>query len=283
MFTIVFHRRISFYLLLIITILSIIFFPSLSFAQSDDGFPGRKLYPKVKTISKEMLYKKITNNEVMVVDVRSDFEYRTLKILNAVNISAASKSFPEKLKQLREKTSKDIIFYCNGRSCYKSYKAAMKAIKYNVNNCYSYDAGVFEWALKYPENAVLLGKSPVNKDSIISKEDFKAHMLSPKEFEQMSFTENSMIYDVRDREQRRGSSGLFMFRDKSVQLDKTKKLERIVANAVSDDMTLYFYDQKGKQVRWLQYFLESQGLKNYYFMAGGAAAYFDMLRNEQGL
>ncbi|MCU7939849.1 MAG: rhodanese-like domain-containing protein [gamma proteobacterium symbiont of Bathyaustriella thionipta] len=219
-------------------------------AESDDGFPGRKLYPQVKTISKEALYDKIINDKVIVVDVRSEFEYRTLKILNAVHISAASKSFPEKLKQLRDETPKEIIFYCNGRSCYKSYKAAMKAIKYNVSNCYSYDAGVFEWALMYPDNAVLLGHSPVDKNSIISREKFKAHLLLPKDFEQQSLADNSIIYDVRDREQRRGGSGLFMFRDKVVGLDNIKKLTKIVSKAINNDSTLYFYDQKGKQVRW---------------------------------
>ena len=280
---IVFYRFLSFHFVLIATLLSIICFSKLSFAESDEGFPGRKLYPQVETISKEALFERIKNDQVVVVDVRSEFEYRTLKISNALHIPVSSKSFPVKLKKLRDTTPKYIVFYCNGRSCYKSYNAAMKAIKYNISNCLSYDAGVFEWALQYPEQAVLLDKSPVEKSRIISKEDFKSHQLSPKEFEQQSLTDDSMIYDVRDREQRRGGSGLFMFRDKSVQLDKTKKLKRIVSNAIDDDTTLYFYDEKGKQVRWLQYYLESEGLENYYFMKGGAAAYYEMMRKEQGL
>lgn len=284
MCSIIFHKPLNFSFFLIITfLLSIISFPSLSFAESDDGFPGRKLYPQVKTISKEALYKKIKNDDVMVVDVRSDFEYQTLKISGAVHIPNASKSFPEKLKALRDETAKDIVFYCNGRSCFKSYNAAMKAIKYNVSNCYSYDAGVFEWALMYPDNAELLGRSPVDEDRIISKQDFTSHQLSPKDFEQQSLEDDAKIYDVRDREQRRGGSGLFMFRDKSVQLDNTRKLARIVSKAIDNDSTLYFYDQKGKQVRWLQYFLESEGLENYFFMKGGAAAYHEMITKEQGL
>ncbi|MCN4144905.1 MAG: hypothetical protein LC437_07665 [Thiohalomonas sp.] len=67
----------------------------------------------------------------------------------------------------------------------------------------------FEWTLQYPEQTVLLDKSPVEKSRIISKEDFQSHQLSPKEFEQQSLTDDSMIYDVRDREQCRGGSGLY--------------------------------------------------------------------------
>jgi len=32
------------------------------------------------------------------------------------------------------------------------------------------------------------------------------------------------------------------------------------------------YDKVGKQTRWFQYYLEQQGLKDYYFLAGGAEA-----------
>ncbi len=74
--------------------------------------------------------------------------------------------------------------------------------------------------------------------------------------------------------QRRGGSGLYMFRDKSVDLDNYKKLHKIISRAIANDTTLFFYDAKGKQVKWLQYTLEAQGLKNYYFMKGGAAAYY---------
>ncbi len=250
-------------------------------ALSDDGFPGRIQYPSVKILTKEQLYSRLKNDKAVVVDVRSNYEYNTLKILNAVNIPVSSKNFPDKLKQLRASTNKAIVFYCNGRTCYKSYNAGIKAIKYNVKNCFSYDAGVFEWAQSYPDKAELLGKSPVNKEHIITKDKFTKRLLSPEEFEQKVLMDNTLVYDVRDREQRRGGSGLFVFRDKSVDLDNTKKLKRIVAKAIGNDSTLLFYDQKGKQVRWLQYFLEQQGLKKYYFMKGGAGAYYDMLKKQQ--
>ncbi len=263
-----------------LTLLMCFFISSTSF--SDEGFPGRKQFPQIQTISIEKLYEKIVDDKVIVVDVRSEYEFQTLKILNAINIPVSQKSFPVKLKELRDSSPKEIVFYCNGRACYKSYKAGIKALNYNVKNCVSYDAGVFEWALAHSDQAVLLGQSPINKESIISKDDFKLRLLAPKDFEQNSLgDDNSLIYDIRDREQRRGSSGIFMFRDKNVELDNTKKLRRIIQKAIDNDSTVYFYDQKGKQVRWLQYTLEAQGLENYYFMKGGAGAYYKMLRKEQ--
>lgn len=33
---------------------------------------------------------------------------------------------------------------------------------------------------------------------------------------------------------------------------------------------MYVYDEAGKQVRWLMYRLEQAGVKDYYFMKGGA-------------
>jgi len=250
---------------------------------ADDGFPGRAVFPEVKTIELDDLYAKMQNDQVVIVDARSEFEYQTLNILNAVNIPYAKKSFPAKLKELRSTTDKAIVFYCNGRTCYKSYKAAMKAIKYNVENCYSFDAGVFEWAKKYPDFSALLGETPVKDRSIISKQEFNDHLLSVEEFEKQILSDNAKVYDVRDRAQRRGGSGLFMFRDKSVSLDNSKKLKRIITRAIRNDNILYFYDQKGKQVRWLQYLLKSEGLLNYYFMKGGAGAYTKIIRERQGL
>jgi len=41
---------------------------------------------------------------------------------------------------------------------------------------------------------------------------------------------------------------------------------------------LMIYDAAGKQVRWLQYYLEDKGLKSYYFMAGGINAYYNEMK-----
>jgi len=42
---------------------------------------------------------------------------------------------------------------------------------------------------------------------------------------------------------------------------------------------LFIYDEVGQQVRWFQYALEKEGIKNYYFMEKGAVGYSAMLKN----
>ena len=44
----------------------------------------------------------------------------------------------------------------------------------------------------------------------------------------------------------------------------------------NENRPLYIYDAVGKQVRWLQYYLEAEKISNYYFMKGGANAFFDV-------
>ena len=54
-----------------------------------------------------------------------------------------------------------------------------------------------------------------------------------------------------------------------------KKIDAIIEDVLAQKKTLLVYDQTGKQVQWFQYYLESKGVKDYYFMKGGAQAHFD--------
>ena len=51
-----------------------------------------------------------------------------------------------------------------------------------------------------------------------------------------------------------------------------KNLPNFVEKKVKRDKTLLIFDQVGKQVRWLEYYLVANGYKNYYFLAGGATS-----------
>jgi len=217
---------------------------------------------------------------VVIVDARSSLEFETLRIKNAVNIPIASKKFPEMVKALRAKTKKPIVFYCNGRSCFKSYKAAKTALKAGVKNVFAYDAGVFEWAKAYPKYAVLLGTSPMDPTKIIPKAKLSERFLKPKTFtEQARSTPGSkrLILDVRDMYQRAGV-GFFIGIERWASLDDKKKLNKYLQQAKKDNRTLYIYDETGKQVRWLQYTLEQNNIKNYFFMKKGAKQFYkDMI------
>ncbi|MCK5697867.1 MAG: rhodanese-like domain-containing protein [Gammaproteobacteria bacterium] len=240
---------------------------SFSSVYAVEGFPGREKYPDVPYISLDDLYTGYMNDEYTIIDTRSQFEYNIIKINKAINVPLSQDNFFDNITAVAGKTRKTIVFYCNGRRCMKSYKAAIES---QLSNALVFDAGVFEWTIKYPEEATLLNKTPVDPSLLISKSDFKKHFVSLQKFE--SLIKDSILLDVRDLNQRRGT-GLFLLADKSVPLDKTKKLNRYLNRAVKENKRLLAYDQAGKQVRWLQYYLEEKGIKEYYFMDGGAKYY----------
>ncbi len=231
-------------------------------------FPHRPLYPDVQLISTEDLAKKIGKS--VVVDVRSRYEYDTLHIKDARNIPLTDRNFTEELRKIRQSTRDPIVFYCNGKTCAKSYEAAMAAIHARIPETYAYDYGIFAWAKAYPEKTVLLGKTPINVDDLISDEKFKAHVLTPKEFEG-KINPSVIVLDVRDLAQR--DNMLFPFKEERIPLDRTSKIETLLERVKKENHTLLVYDKAGHQVKWFQYHLESSGIKNYFFMKGGSDGY----------
>jgi len=213
--------------------------------------------------------------DVVIVDTRSKFEYDTLKIKGAVNVPVALKTFDAEVQKLREKTGKTLVFYCNGHTCMKSYKAAKRAAKLGLKDVYAYDAGIFVWAKAYPDQAELLGKSPVDTRHILSKKQFKARLLHPDKFSEFATDDPSkvIVLDIRDKYQRAGV-GFFPIQERWTSLNKMDKVYRYIRKAKEKGKTLFIYDEVGKQVRWLQYALEKEGIKNYYFMDKGATGYY---------
>ena len=264
--------------LLFIPTILLSLFSSISAIAADKGFPGRAEFPEIPLYQKADLLRDL--NKVVVVDARSSLEFKTIRVKGAVNIPIASKKFTEMVKALRKKTKKSIVFYCNGRTCYKSYKAAKTALKAGVRNVYAYDAGIFEWAKAYPKHAELLGKSPIDPKHLISKAKFTERFLKPLQFtEKARSTPSSkrLILDVRDMYQRAGV-GFFIGIERWASMDDQAKLNKYLKKAINENRTLYIYDETGKQVRWLQYTLEQHNIKNYYFMKKGAKGFYkDMI------
>ena len=97
-------------------------------------FPGRDLYPEVPYIELQDFYAKLSRKEVVVVDVRSSYEYQTLRIKDAINIPLASKTFVSEMRKLSVADGRPIIVYCNGKTCMKSYKAARKCAIEKIDN-----------------------------------------------------------------------------------------------------------------------------------------------------
>ena len=234
-------------------------------------FPYRSHYIDVTTVELADLHKRV--KDVVIVDVRSEYEYNTLHIKDAINIPL-NRSFIDNVRKLRAETSKPIVFYCNGKTCRKSYDAVLKTQSARIPNCEAYDAGVFDWAKAYPELTVLVGKTPIKPTDLLSSDDFKARLLAPKDFAAKAKEAHKVIIlDVRDRVQR--DSPLFPFQEQRAQLDEAAKIDHAIEQAKQEKKTLLVYDAVGKQVRWMQYHIEAKGLKDYYFMNGGAQSYWD--------
>ena len=246
-------------------------------AASDPQFPGRDLYRDVPVYSLDDVFQKL--DSIVVIDARSKYEYDTLHIQGAKLISLSAKDFDKKISDLRASTNKPIVFYCNGVTCHKSYQAVRRALALKIDNTFAYDAGIFAWAKAHPEKAVLLGNSPIRQSDIIEKDAFNAHLLSPKEFG-TQVESSSLVLDVRDHFQRDGV-GFFPGIEQRVSLDEADKIDKSLKHAKNDKRPLLIYDEAGSQVQWLQYRLVNAGLTNYYFMQGGAKAYYQMLDETQ--
>jgi len=248
--------------------LVILGFASPGFASK---FPHRKDFPTVKTINSDELIKDYEAGKSIIVDVRSKIEYNVIHPVGALHVPIANVKFAKKVASLAKKNAgKKIVFYCNGITCLKSYKATQKAMGAGIDNVYAYDAGIPEWASLFPEKTLLLGKEVVDPEKqIIPKSEFKKKCLPFEEFKTKSASNGSLVIDVRDHIQRSQKlPGLK--KAKTIPLDNF--IPNFVEKKVNQDKHLYIFDQVGKQVRWLEYYLVDNGYQNFSFLKGGATA-----------
>lgn len=264
----------------LITFISLtsILFSSLSYANSSE-FPGRSEFPDVEIYSKQHLSSNF--NQVVIIDTRSNYEFETIHINTSINIPVSNSDFAEQVKEIRRKSNKPIVFYCNGRTCYKSYKATTAAIKNNIKNVFAYDAGMFEWAKTYPDRTTLLGNSPISPADLLSKSVLKSRMLAPEKFSEMAYEmgNKASIIDIRDVTQRANGIGYFVGMEHWISINRKEKIISFLRKANKKNKTLLIYDAVGKQVRWLQYTLEQENIKKYYFMEKGADGFYNQIIN----
>lgn len=233
-------------------------------------FPHRAHYHDVSFMEIEQLRAQF--DRVRIVDVRTRFEYDTLHIKGAVHVPLHSEKLPAAARDLRAASTAPIVFYCNGTTCKKSYEAARLAMKAGVSNVHVYDAGVDVWSTRYPELTVLMGKDLAQAGNLISERDHKARMLSASEFDDQ-VNNGAVVLDIRDTRQR--DVMLFPLREVRAPLDYMERISAAVDEARKSRKPLLVYDKVGKQVRWFQYYLEQQGVKDYYFLAGGSEGYHE--------
>ncbi|MCP4321820.1 MAG: hypothetical protein GY787_08230, partial [Alteromonadales bacterium] len=198
----------------------------------------------------------------LVVDVRSELEFNTAHIINAWNVPFSNRGFLVSIKKLTQQfPDKQLVVYCNGHSCEKSYQAGRVLVR-NQYNSTVFDAGMKDWLLRFPEYSMLLGKMAVDSHNIISEQEFESHLVNYDDFIKLS--NSAYVFDIRDIYQR-GSDKL-LFNQRSVTMDK---MLLILEEKKFQDNTLLIFDATGWQSRWLQYHLKKHHYYDYYFLRGG--------------
>lgn len=229
-----------------------------------DDFPLRAKYPGVPTIGLDELTASFA--DTVVVDVRSKFEFDTIHIANAVHLPLKDQGFADSAKAVQTANGgKRLVFYCNGIDCAKSYDAAAVCQKAGVDKVAVFDAGIFAWAKSHPEQTALLGRQPVDPAKLIDKEKLKAHLVSYSDARTKAAS--GMAIDIRDPRQRSFVPDLPRLRN--IALDD---LQPMLAQGKFKDQSLVLIDAVGKQVQWLQYWLEEHGYTNYVFVEHGVEA-----------
>ena len=234
-------------------------------------FPGRAKFPEQEVIEIDELYKDREN--LIIIDTRTDFEYNTIHIKNSVQVNFESEDYIARLKAIRKTDRKKMVFYCNGLTCTKAFRAHDAAAKAGIRNTATFDAGVFTWAKTYPDEAVLLGKSPVDPNQLLSRESLMRHQLDANRFSE-KVGNDSLVLDVRDESQREATR-LYPFHQRNFTLDDPN-LPISIKKAAAEGKTVLIYDYTGQQVRWLQYLIESLGVKDYYFLKGGFRGFLNL-------
>lgn len=230
-----------------------------------EDYPFREAYPDVKVLSTAELREQY--DQVLIVDVRSKFEYDVVHIASAVNVPLSDMSFVTDLEPVRAKDDpRPLVFYCNGITCSKSYEAARKAASGGYQNVLAYDAGIFRWMAEQRERTTLLGETPVPLRRIISEDYFQGRLLSFDAFQRKAEANESLVIDVRDAMQQASTMPL-----PATHVPLDEFVARLDAGEYRGKQLLIF-DAVGKQVRWLQYILEHRGHKEYFFLRDGIAA-----------
>ena len=232
-------------------------------------FPYRKDFPNVSYISSQDLKAKYDKNEVTIIDVRSKIEYDVIHINKSLHIPMAHATFVDNVANLiKENPKKVIAFYCNGITCLKSYESAQKMMEAGHKNTFAYDAGVPEWSKLYPLETIVLGKVLTDPGKqLISDNEFKKRLINFETFKTKATEANAVVIDVRDHIQ---SSGKLPGLENAKTLPLDKFIPNFVAQKRDQDKTLLIFDQVGKQVEWLMYYLQDYGYKNYFFLDKGA-------------
>ncbi len=240
-----------------------LFVPASSPAAKAQNYPLRSLYPSAQIISTDTLVNSYA--EVIIIDVRTAFEFDVVHINKAVNISLVDGGLVAALERYRAPDSTTpLVFYCNDPACSRAFRAALAVQSAGYGNVFVYDAGVFSWVTEAPEKTTLMGSSPAHPEKVISPLLFERHQLDFESFEARTSQLSTLVVDIRDIYHRN-----YEPRIKGIRSIPLESFLEAVTHRIWAEKKLLIFDQSGEQTRWLQYFLQASGYADYAFLSGG--------------
>ena len=228
---------------------------------------GRDLYPDITFIEADSIRNDYLN--YTIVDVRSNYEYRILRMADAVSIPANDTSFEVRLRNLVRKHKQKVILYGNGGKDRHAHDAARVAKRNKIDNILVYDGDVHSWAENFPEFTELNGKAIAADNELIATSALEEKLVSDEDFTQKFSAGESYLLDIRDDVQ----TVQYPLQSNSVHipLDHQSKLLQFLNRAKLEDKALLIYDDFGLQSRWMMYQLEKLNIENYCFLENGVA------------
>ena len=231
-------------------------------------FPLRAKFPKLSPIDT----KELTSifSEAVIVDARNKVEFDVIQMVGAHNILVGQMKEADLLALRPKKDATPLIFYCNGTTCPKSYKAAEKATEWGFDNVRVYDAGIFHWAQEQPDRTKFFGQkltAETVKTALISKEKLAEACLDTAAFLAKFESGNYALFDIRDPNEQK-EQPIRLPKMKVMPMDTFVNLLEKKSKAIPTSSILIL-DNVGKQVDWIQYYLIKEGITDYHFLKGG--------------
>ena len=251
--------RLSF--LKLVALLFLFLWPTALLAQNN--FLLRSLYPAVKIINTARLVERF--DDVVLIDVRSAFEFEVMHINTAVNFPLASGQLATSLEKLAHSSAaRTLVFYCSDSTCSSAFEAAEIATSMGFQKVLVYDGGVKSWLDTSPEKTFLVGERTGHPYQVLSEQKHDEHLLSWQDFSAEAKMENSLVVDIRPRFVRHSSPML-----DDIHPIEMESLFEAVSNRIWTEKRLLIYDMSGEEVRLLHYFLQASGYVDYYFLESG--------------
>lgn len=112
------------------------------------GLPHLKPHERTGVHLSPQEFKELKDQEdVVILDVRSDYEHRLGRFKNAITLDIENfREFPEKVEELRQYQDKKILTYCTGGI--KCEKASAYLLEQGFENVYQLHGGIIKYGLE---------------------------------------------------------------------------------------------------------------------------------------